>query len=512
MNKKLIATLVLSSLVASTFAMNAGAANDKKIAKDETGKIHNVVGKLGKVDGKTAEDRAIAGLEKVKGDFGFATAKGNFKVKKSKADKLGITHTKLDRVIEGIRVVGDQFIVHEKAGDLQGVTGNFSKVTPNAEIAEFSSDKAIEKAIAHTGHQGELVQDATSELVYLPQGEEAILSYAVNVVHMGDTPGNWTIYVNAVDGSIVEAINEIEFVAGSGVGVLGDTKTVETTLKSGKYYLEDRSKPMGGTGYIRTRDYRNGTFLSYDMTDTDNVWDTATQRAGVDAHHYAAKVYDYYKNEHNRNSINNAGMTMNSYVHYSKNYNNAFWNGSSMTYGDGDGVLMVALSGGLDVIAHELTHGVTDYESDLVYKDQSGALNESWSDAFGAIVDSKDWTMGEDIYTPGTAGDAFRDLSDPTRYNDPAHMNQYIYTTEDNGGVHSNSGIPNKAFYNLATAIGSRNVAGKIWYKANTDYMTTSTNFSGARAATLQAAADLYGSGSSYYTAVANAWSAVGVY
>lgn len=512
MNKKLVATLVMSSLVASTFVMSAGAANDKKIEKDETGKVHNVVGKLGKVTGKSANDRALAALEKVKGDFGFETAEGTFKVKKSKTDEAGVTHTKFDRVIQDIPVVGNEFITHEKAGEVQGVTGTFSNIVPNAETTEISTADAIKNAVAHTGFTGELASEPTSKLVYLPKGEEAILSYSVNVVHMGDTPGNWTVYVNAVDGSVVDAINEIEHVAGSGVGVLGDTKTVETTLTSGVYYLEDRSKPMGGTGYIRTRDYRNGTTTAYNMTDSDNVWNTTAQRAGVDAHHYAGKVYDYFKNAHGRNSINNAGMTMNSYVHYSSRYNNAFWNGSSMTYGDGDGTLMIALSGGLDIVAHELMHGVTDFESNLVYSNQSGALNESWSDAFGAVLDSNDWTMGEDIYTPGTAGDAFRDMQDPTRYNDPAHMSQYINTTEDNGGVHSNSGIPNKAFYNLATALGSRQVAANIWYKANVDYMTSSTNFSGARSATLQAASVLYGSGSTQYTAVANAWSAVGVY
>jgi len=510
MNKKLVATLVMSTMLATAFTMNAGAANDMKISKDEKQKVHNVVGKLGKVEGATAEERAIKGLEKVKGEFGFAKAQGNFKVKKTKSDEMGITHTKMDRVIDGIRVVGNEFIVHEQAGDLQGVTGNFDQVTPNATKAALVSGDATAKAIAHTGHQGELLQDATSELVYLPQGDTAVLAYEVKVQHAGEKPGNWTIYVDATNGNIVDSINQIEFVAGTGVGVLGDTKTVQTTLSGSTYYLEDRSKAM--TGYIRTRDYRNGTSTAYDMTDADNVWNSSTQRAGVDAHVYAGMTYDWYKNNVNRNSINNAGMTINSYVHYGTNYNNAYWNGSSMTYGDGDGKLMISLSGALDVVAHELTHGVTSYESNLTYRNQSGALNESWSDAIGAVIDSNDWTMGEDVYTPGTAGDAFRSLQDPTLYGDPAHMNQYINTTEDNGGVHSNSGIPNKAFYNFATAIGNRTVAGKIWHKANADYMTSSTNFSGARAATLQATSALYGSTSTYYTALQNAWSAVGVY
>ena len=129
-----------------------------------------------------------------------------------------------------------------------------------------------------------------------------------------------------------------------------------------------------------------------------------------------------------------------------------------------------------------------------------------------SVMDSGDWLIGEDVYTPGTPGDALRSMSSPSTYGDPENMSQYVVTTSDNGGVHTNSGIPNKAFYNFATSIGSRTIAGKVWYTASRDYMTSSTNFSGARAATLQAVAALYGSGSSYYSALQTAWSNVGVY
>jgi bacillolysin len=509
MNKKLITTLVLSSLVASTFAMNAGAANDKQVLKDEKGKTHNVVGKLGKVAGATAEERALNALEKVKGDFGFASAKGKFKVKKSETDELGITHTKLDQVINGIPVYASEMIVHEANGDLQGVTGEFKELTPNTDKASISSSEAIAKAIAETGYTGELSKPANAQLIYYPQGDKAILAYQVVIRYLGaNEAGNWQIFVDATDGSILEAFNKIH--NATGVGVLGDTKTINTYYSGGTYYLIDTTKPMSGT--IETYTFNNGTSTQYYMTDADNVWNSSAQRAGVDAHYYAGKVYDYYKNTLGRNSFDGNGASIYSGVHFSTNYNNAFWEGTQMVYGDGDGSTFIALSGGYDVVAHELTHAVTEYTANLTYSYQSGALNESWSDAMASVMDSGDWLIGEDVYTPGVSGDALRSMSNPTLYGQPAHMNNYVNTSSDNGGVHINSGIPNKAFYNFATSIGSRDIAGRIWYKALSSYMTSSTNFSGARAATLQACAALYGSGSSYYTALQNAWSAVGVY
>jgi thermolysin len=264
------------------------------------------------------------------------------------------------------------------------------------------------------------------------------------------------------------------------------------------------------TGDIETYSYGHTTSTMSSNTDTDDVWDRQDQYAAVDAHYYAGIVFDYYYGL-GRNSLDNAGGSIYSAVHYGTNANTAYWDGNTMVYGDGDGVNYIAMSADLDVPAHEFTHAVTQTTSQLIYSGQSGALNESWSDAQAVTIENTNWLIGDEIYTPNIAGDALRSLENPPLYGQPKNMSGYVYTTSDNGGVHTNSGIPNYAFYLFATNIGSRAIAGKIWYIASRDYMTSSTNFSGARAATLAACAALYGSASTYYTNLQNAWSGVGV-
>ncbi|MGZ4113222.1 MAG: M4 family metallopeptidase [Tumebacillaceae bacterium] len=511
MNKKMIATLVLSTFVASSFTLNAGAANSKQVLRDEHGKLHNVVGNLGKVTGATAEARALDALNKVSGDFGIGQANGKFKLHESHVDENGTTHTKMDRLLNNIPVFGQQMIVHETAGQLDRVTGDFDALTPTATQATLSQTDAIAKATAFTGYSGQLDKPATATLNYFPQDGQAVLSYKINLSYGSDQPGNWTIFVNATDGSIVNSVNDVEnytMTTGTGTGVLGDTKTIHTSLYTNIYYLEDHTKAM--TGDIETYTYNNGTGAPAKMSDSDNIWNAANQRAGVDAHFYAGVVFDYYKGL-GRNSLNGAGGSIYSAVHYSSNYNNAFWNGSYLVYGDGDGTTFLAMSGDLDVPGHELTHVVTDSTSALIYSNQQGALSESWSDAQAVTIENDTWLIADKIYTPSIPGDALRSLANPSLYGQPMNMSQYVTTTSDNGGVHTNSGIPNYAYYLFATDIGSRAIAGKIWYTASRDYMTSSTNFSGARAATLAACAALYGSGSTYYTKLKSAWSGVGI-
>ena len=274
------------------------------------------------------------------------------------------------------------------------------------------------------------------------------------------------------------------------------------------------------------------------MTSATSTFGTTTQtKNAVEAHWVSQKVYDYYLGAHGRNGIDGAGGPAATTSHgvgfitsgtsYSSRYVNAYWDGSKMTYGDGDGVNSGSLTS-VDIGGHEMTHGVTQYEANLTYSGESGHLNESMSDVFAALVersvfgDSADiWLVGEDAWTPSVAGDALRYMNDPVRDGVSYDYNTSAVASAD---VHYGSGVPNLAFYLLSaggthprgrsttavTGIGADD-AGDIWYLALSNYMTASTNFSGARAATLNAAGALFGTSSQQYVSVGDAWTAVGV-
>ncbi|HEY7113794.1 MAG TPA: M4 family metallopeptidase [Thermoanaerobaculia bacterium] len=250
-----------------------------------------------------------------------------------------------------------------------------------------------------------------------------------------------------------------------------------------------------------------------------------------EAYEGAGTTYDLYSQVYGRNSIDGRGMEIDSSVHYGEKYDNAFWDGAQMVYGDGDGNLFERFTIAVDVIGHELTHGVTDAEAALEYHDQSGALNESFSDVFGSLVKQRergqsaaeaDWIVGEGLFTSRVRGVGLRSLkapgtayADPVLGNDPqpAHMDQYDSSPEDDGGVHVNSGIPNHAFYLAATAIGgfAWEKAGRIWYVALTERLRPTSDFAAAAAATQTVAGELFGAGGAEQKAVRGAWEQVGL-
>jgi len=225
-------------------------------------------------------------------------------------------------------------------------------------------------------------------------------------------------------------------------------------------------------------------------------------------------------------------MPMNASVHFGNKYDNAFWNGQQMVFGDGDGTLFNRFTVSLDVIGHELTHGVTEHEAGLSYSGQSGALNESISDVFGSLVKQyankqtaaqSDWLIGAGLLTAGVKGVALRSMKAPgTAYDDPvlgkdpqpATMSGYVHTMADNGGVHTNSGIPNHAFYLGAIAIGGNawEKAGQVWYETLADpHLKPSANFRTFAKLTGSTADKLFGAGSAEGKAVRDAWHQVGV-
>jgi Zn-dependent metalloprotease len=243
-------------------------------------------------------------------------------------------------------------------------------------------------------------------------------------------------------------------------------------------------------------------------------------------------TFTFYLSVYQRNSIDNAGLPLDASVHFGNKYDNAFWNGQQMVFGDGDGVIFNRFTGSVDVIGHELTHGVTGSEVNLTYQGQSGALNESVSDVFGSLVkqftlnqtaNQADWLIGAGLLAPGITGVALRSMKAPgTAYNDktlgkdpqPADMKHFVHTSQDNGGVHTNSGIPNRAFYLAATAIGGNawERAGQIWYDTICDkQLSQSASFAMFAASTAAHAAERYGSASPERKAVMDAWTQVGV-
>jgi len=256
-----------------------------------------------------------------------------------------------------------------------------------------------------------------------------------------------------------------------------------------------------------------------------------------EAYDGSGATFDLYEVIYGRNSIDNNGLKLISTVHYGKSYDNAFWNGGQMVYGDGDENLPESqrlfnrFTIALDVIGHELTHGVTQYEANLIYSNQPGALNEAVSDIFGSLVkqyqrsqtaDQADWIIGEGLFTSNVNGVGIRSMKSPgTAYNDPvlgkdpqpAHMKDYVNISQDNGGVHINSGIVNRAFYLTAVEIGGYawEKAGQIWYKALTEKMKSDSNFQDAADLTFQAAGELFGTDSLEQNAVKNGWSGVGI-
>lgn len=250
-----------------------------------------------------------------------------------------------------------------------------------------------------------------------------------------------------------------------------------------------------------------------------------------EAFDYSGATYKFFNDVFERKSIDARGMNLDSTVHYGQDYNNAFWNGTQMVYGDGDNEIFERFTKNIDVVGHELAHGITQYEAALVYEGQAGALNESFSDVFGSMVkqftlkqpaDTADWLIGSGLFTKKIKGEALRSMKEPgSAYDDPtigkdpqpSHMKGYVKTTNDNGGVHINSGIPNRAFYLTAVELGGYawEKAGNIWYVTLRDRLRENSNFQRAADLTFEVAGSLYGIKSKEQNAVKNAWQQVGI-
>ncbi|MCD9189348.1 MAG: M4 family metallopeptidase [Pyrinomonadaceae bacterium] len=469
-----------------------------------------------------------------------------FQVQKVEIDNLKMAHTRVRQTVGGVPVWEGEAIVHLKAdGALSTVTDALKEAIAVNTQPNLSEKDAIRAVVDSYRGRAKLSQDPTADLWVFRADDRDHLVYRVTTPRI-DGSEETAVPVTFIDAQTGEKVFEYNNLqTGTGSSLYSGTVTIDTSNSGGTFYMEDTTRRMGTFNMNSTGNENTGTGGTQSRyTGTDDVWNATIERAGVDAHYGAAQTYDYYQAVHGRNGINGAsgpGTTTSavggiplvvSRVHFgsSGRYNNAFWFNNQMSYGDGDGTTFSPLTT-VDVAGHEMSHGVTEYTANLTYANESGALNEATSDIFGAMVElradggtvtANTWLIGEDCYTPGTPGDALRSMSSPFTYGDPDHYSIRYTGTADSGGVHTNSGIANHAFY-LMAAGGTNRVSGisvtgigtsaseRIWYRALTTYMTASTNFAAARTATINAANDLFGASSAQATGVAQAWCAVGV-
>ncbi|UOQ92966.1 M4 family metallopeptidase [Halobacillus shinanisalinarum] len=523
----------------------------EKFEKSKGNKPIFVVEKQAEKQNASNAAAAVNHLKKNQEKYKIKNPKSNFKPGQVKKDDLGMTHVNLQQTKNGVPVEGSEVIVHyDEENTVQSVSGHFNHEVEEADISTeptLSKTEALNKAKNEVDAPEEMSYTPTSELVIYPYNDASQLAYKVNVNFLGKDPGNWFVFVDAKSGQVIDKYNALMHANGfrsataSGLGVLGDHRKLHIThkndktdnLKGTQFYLYDNSHDnLDG---IYTYDMKNqwggedfqlpGVLYSNNSASFKDDYD----RAAVDAHYNSEQVYDYFLEEHDRNSLDGEGMAIKSSVHYGQDYNNAFWNGEQMTYGDGDGEFFISLSAGLDVAAHEMTHGVTSNSANLQYRFQSGALNEAFSDIFGALVDEEDWEIGEDIMGEDarqSGRTSLRSLSNPDKYavgaeyvsyGDgsgmyPTHMDEYydLPLSLDNGGVHINSSIINHAAYLTGEQIG-KDKLGQIYYRALTVYLTPTSDFSHARQALIQSAVDIYGEGSTEAEATESGLNQVGI-
>lgn len=433
-------------------------------------------------------------------------------------DDLGFTHYTLTPKANGKVFANKEIKVHvNPQGKVVLINGETdAKVSNPTNTVKLSKQTAISKAFEAINIKESEAKNFSGPVVKKAElnidGDAGQYVYDIELVTTSPSIGHWNIKINAENGQITAKQNLIETAAttGLGLGVIGSYKTININSVTGAYTLEN----LTHTGRLETYQYNSSTGQGTIVSDTDKTFNATNQRAAVDAHYYAGRVYDYYKNIHGRDSYDGLGtgipslVGVNSINTLNDYRNNAAWLGDKMIYGDGDGTRFRATSGAIDVVAHEITHGVTQTTAKLVNQGQAGALNESMSDVFAYFIDPQDWLIAEDVYTPSIAGDGLRSLANPEAYGQPSNMSGYLNTTADYGGIHTNMGIPNKAAYNTITTIGKEK-SEKIYYRALTQYLTSTSTFLDAKNALVQSAKDLYG------TAVADqvtaAWDKVGV-
>ena len=433
----------------------------------------------------------------------------DFTIRRQWVDSLGKSHTHFNQTINGLKVYGVGLIMHvnsnsnglsasASSGSVYAMSGKLAvDNSPSVSSHMKSNNDGGIQAMAAADVIGKRATKPELAYVYLPENDQTKLAWKVEVKY--------------------ESAHGFEHDI-----VFFDAATSAELTRHPQVH---RAK-VHNTYTHNNRPYTDSSQRQLLCSTGQSCADAAAQRA----HEGASTVYDYYQNIHGRDGINGTGMAMNSNVHVGTNWNNAVWYNNQMFYGNGDGSTFSDLTNDFDIIGHELTHGVTEFTANLIYQNESGALNEAMSDIMGVSAEayrngasSPSWKLGDGSYTPGTAGDALRYMDNPTQDGSSKDYYPERYVgSQDNGGVHWNSGIANLAYVLLVdggthprnkTTVQVNGIgmakAEKIFYRALTTYFNQSTGFSAARTGTAQAAQDLYGAAEK--TAVETAWCAVGV-
>ncbi|MFJ1969696.1 M4 family metallopeptidase [Streptomyces sp. NPDC087903] len=470
-------------------------------------------------------------------------AKEKLVVKDVVKDNDGTVHTRYERTYAGLPVLGGDLVVHtppasQASGTVSTTFNGKRTVKVASTTATYSKSAAQTKALkaAKALDAEQPAADSARKVIWAGSGTPKLAWETVVSGFQDDgTPSKLHVVTDAVTGAKLSQFEGVQ--TGTGNSQYSGTVTIGTTLSGSTYQLNDTTRGTHKTYSLSNGTSGTGTL----MTDADDTWGTGsgsnTQTAGVDAHYGAQVTWDFYKNTFGRSGIKNDGVAAYSRVHYSTAYVNAFWDDDCfcMTYGDGTSSTHALTS--LDVAGHEMSHGVTSNTAGLNYTGESGGLNEATSDIFGTGVefyannssDVGDYLIGEKIDINGD-GTPLRYMDKPSQDGGSADS---WYSGVGNLDVHYSSGPANHMFYLLSEGSGSKTINGvtynsptsdgvavagigraaalQIWYKALTTYMTSSTNYAGARTAALSAAAALYGTSSSQYAGVGNAFAGINV-
>lgn len=579
---------IMATAVVFTFTISSFAQTDKQISQKN-------VSENGQPSLITFNEKSTykgSDAQKVfKEQLGLKDSQSFAKIK-TQSDKQGYTHEKFQLYEQGIKVEFANYTLHSKDGKLVSMNGEFYDIENVKTTPKLSSQEAFNRALSYT-HATEYLwekpQDAIAmdyekpkgELVLLPameeQGEIRTTDkvrlaykfdiYATKPLSRGD------LYIDAETGkalfynATIKHLNDnvharksssanadknisaskMAIVAANAATRYSGTQTIQTTLSGSSYILSDTSRGLGVQTYNSAR---TATYPTTNFSDADNNWtaaeynNTNKDNGALDAHWGAEKTYDYWSTVHSRNSFDDAGAKIKSYVHYNlvaagySSNNNAFWNGSVMTYGDGTGTGGFDILTSLDVAGHEIGHAVCTYTANLAYQKESGAMNEAFSDIWAACIEYHSaptksiWLVGEDIERR-SGHVALRSMSDPNAEGQPdtyggtnwINVNCTPTNNNDQCGVHTNSGVLNHWFYILSVGktgtndLGNAyNVTGitldkaeKIAFRLESEYLGANSTYANARTFGIQSAIELYGAGSAEVIATTNAFYAVGV-